>query len=485
METMETPNGNNWPPGLAPGQRLGPYVLQSVLGQGGMAVVIKAWHENLQCFHALKFPMPNNTDPDRVRDFYRRFLGEARVLARLKHHNIVRILSFSDDSATHPFFSMEFIEGQGLDDYLKLPGHEEDAVNRGTANHQRCGRCLSVKEAYDILLPVASALDYAHSQGIIHRDLKPANVLLEGSTTRTPHVVDFGIAKLYQESENTKLTQMGMAIGTPEYMAPEQAQGKEPDNRADIYSLGIIAYEMLCGRPPFIRSNDTGYVTVLVNQVQTPPPPPTQWRKDLPQFVAQALLNALAKDPGQRPRSCTEFVEVLRPPDRVPVGGRQRFLMPSLVGVGLLLVVGGLIRGNSGSFTSVPTQPPPPTIDPRLLESKRLSDQGQQLVNEGATDAVNLDTLAGKPGTPKEAILSGAAKLKAKFEKAHELLLRAIQLNERNENAWHQLCRCEYYLDLCSAPQTLRRAQALFPQNSNLQPLEAFIKKGMSDGCNK
>ena len=252
---------------LAPGSTAGPYRIVEPLGRGGMASVYKAYEAKLDRYVALKV-LPREFLHEAT--FAERFRREAKSLASLEHPNIVPIYAFDIEPGEGiPWMAMRLVSGGSLAQLLK----------RG-----RPGVARSVT----ILRDVAGALDYAHGRGVVHRDVKPQNVLLdeEGRV----YLADFGIAKMVESSGG--LTATGVITGTPQYMAPEQATGTKVDRRADIYALGIVAYEMFTGHVPF--SADTP-VAVLMKHVQEPMPLPP------PSVVAEPLLRAVLKATAKRP----------------------------------------------------------------------------------------------------------------------------------------------------------------------------------------
>jgi serine/threonine protein kinase len=255
-------------------------------------------------------------------------------------------------------------------------------------------RPLPLPEALLILEQVAKALDYAHAHGVIHRDVKPGNILLmEGEPGQWyVKVVDFGIARAGETELGTRCTQSGALIGTPEYMSPEQAGSGHPiDPRSDLYSLGVIAYEMLCGSPPFPAAPSTPAVAVLVRHIREAPRPPREARPHLSPATNAAILRALAKNPAHRFSTCTEFVRALRgdvpvahpPKDKVrsfPLVDPTRLDNRLPIIAGLLFLCGGTLligRGitlrnasstpiaaiNNGDDGSAVMQPPNDYLD--------------------------------------------------------------------------------------------------------------------------
>ncbi|HEX5692803.1 MAG TPA: protein kinase, partial [Roseiflexaceae bacterium] len=258
------------------GTQLGQYQLKELIGRGGMAKVYKAYQPSLDRYVAIKVLLHRH-DPQ----FAARFAREARAIARLQHYNIVPIYDYSEQDGLL-YIAMQYIEnGKNLGDILTQP--------------------LAPAGALRLMKHLLDALDYAHRHGIVHRDIKPGNILLP--TPVWPMLTDFGIAKLGNQSLPA-LTSPGMALGTPAYMAPEQAYGHAVDARTDLYSTGVVLYEMLTGQVPFEAESP---LIVLTKHVSEPPPPPRQINPNLPAAVEPILLKALAKDPAQRYQTATEL----------------------------------------------------------------------------------------------------------------------------------------------------------------------------------
>ncbi len=261
----------------------GGYEIEGELGRGGMGVVYLARQIELNRRVALKM-LTGHYGPDELH----RFLEEAETAAGLTHTNIAHIYEIGEHDGA-PFFSMEYVEGGSLDDRLRkeLP---------------------SPREAAQLLIQVARALHFAHQNGVVHRDMKPANVLLDPEGV--PKVADFGIAKRLKE--DSKLTRSGAVIGTPTYMAPEQAKGnsRHVEPAADIYSLGAILYEMLVGRPPFLPEDSEIAITVRV--LTEDPVSPAWHRPDVPRDLETICMKCLQKEPRDRYASAAAVAEDLR-----------------------------------------------------------------------------------------------------------------------------------------------------------------------------
>ncbi|HXY19937.1 MAG TPA: protein kinase [Gemmatimonadales bacterium] len=252
----------------------GAYTLEGEIGRGGMGVVYRARDEKLKRTVAVKVLPPELAFR---RDIRARFVREAETAARLSHPNIVPIhtVSESDDLV---YFVMGYVDGESLSVRIKRRGR------------------LSIEEARRIMRETADALAAAHQQGVIHRDVKPDNILLEGTRGRVM-VTDFGIAKALS-AEGGTLTDTGIAIGTPAFMSPEQAAGERViDGRSDLYSLGVVAYQMLAGELPFQAPTVPG---LLMKQIGTPAVPVERLRPDAPAELAATVMRCLEKDPEDR-----------------------------------------------------------------------------------------------------------------------------------------------------------------------------------------
>lgn len=262
------------------GTMLGKYQIIERLGRGGMAEVYKAYHPQLERYAAVKVLHGFLAEGQ---DFQARFQREAKAIAALRHPNIVQIYDI-DTYDENYFMVMEFIDGGTLKDRLL----------------QASGP-LAIREMAHIFREIASALDYAHRQGVLHRDIKPANVLLDQSGRVV--LTDFGIARIVSE---TQFTVTGTLVGTPAYMSPEQGMGLNISAPSDIYSLGIILYEMVTGKVPF--DADTP-LAVIHKHINEPLPSPRTIRDDIPQVLEAVIVKALAKEPGERFQSAAELVQ--------------------------------------------------------------------------------------------------------------------------------------------------------------------------------
>jgi serine/threonine-protein kinase len=284
----------------------GKYEILSPLGEGGMGVVYKVRHLLLPTknIFALKILRPRFSQDD---EFRNRFLREAELTMELTHENIIQVRDFGMTEDGQLFFTMDYFPGRTLKDFI---------TERGP---------LEPSRAVDIASEILQALGEAHRLGIVHRDLKPDNVLVAAPPDGPlkVRVLDFGIAKLVEGGNDARTLTGGQLIGTPKYMAPEQASGESVDCRADLYSLGIILYEMLSGRVPFPGGTAR---SIIMNQLTAPPPPLRAACPGLalPAPLERLVLDLLAKDPAERPGSAEEVLGTLRGETTVRRTSRRR-----------------------------------------------------------------------------------------------------------------------------------------------------------------
>lgn len=274
------------------GQYLGRYYLVERLGEGGMAAVYKAYDTRLERDVAVKVIRSGAFPPEYLDQVLRRFEREAKALAKLSHPNIVKVHDYGEHEGS-PYLVMEYLPGGTLKKII--------------------GRPLPWQNAVSLLLPIARGVAYAHHRGILHRDIKPANILI--TEDGEPMLSDFGIAKLFEGEQTTTLTGSGVAIGTPEYMAPEQWTGSTSP-QSDLYALGIVLYEMVTGRKPYIANTPAA---ILLKQATEPLPSPRKFVVDLPETLEQILIRALARDPEKRHQDVKAFINGLENLQKNPV----------------------------------------------------------------------------------------------------------------------------------------------------------------------
>jgi tRNA A-37 threonylcarbamoyl transferase component Bud32 len=271
------------------GSRVGSFQIVRILGRGGMGTVYLAEHPVIGSRVAVKFLHPNMAENPAV---VARFYDEARAVNLIGHENIVGIYDLSQLPPNRYYFVMEYLEGETLTDRLGA------------------GR-LALPVALDVLLQLCDALQCAHERGVVHRDLKPENVFLVSRRGKSHFVklLDFGIAKLRDAAGGPGRTSAGLIVGTPEYMAPEQCDDREIDARTDVYSLGVIAFELATGRLPFEGRTVT---QLLLSHLQKAPPAPSSFAKDVDPAFEALILRALQKDPAARFPDMAAFAEALR-----------------------------------------------------------------------------------------------------------------------------------------------------------------------------
>jgi hypothetical protein len=265
------------------GKTLGKYELRERIGRGGMAEVYKAYHASLDRFVALKVLHPFlGEDPQ----FKERFSKEARNVAQLRHPNIVQVYDFDFDATRELYYMvMEHIDGPTLRARLMQVAFQ--------------GEKFGIPEAIRITRDLAGALSYAHARGMVHRDLKPGNIMFDSDGRVV--LTDFGIARIIS---GPSVTASGSMIGTPAYMSPEQGLGQSGDHRSDIYSLGIVLYQLITGTTPF---NADTPIAIVLKHVNEPLPAPSGMNPDIPEGLERIVYKALAKAPEERYQNVDEM----------------------------------------------------------------------------------------------------------------------------------------------------------------------------------
>ncbi len=342
------------------GKTLGRYKITEILGKGAMGVVYKGHDPKIDRQVALKTIRSEIFEDESNREeLLGRFQREAQIAGRLSHSHIVGIYDVGEDDGV-TYIAMEYIDGRSLDKIIK------DGVK------------LSIDQIVFITIQVCDALNYAHRHRIIHRDIKPANIIIVGDENKVK-VADFGIAKLI----DADMTIGKRLIGTPYYMSPEQIKGDKCDGRSDLFSLGIVLYELLTGKKPFSGEDISTIIHNIINQT---PLPPSKVNSNVPHEFNNVLLKALAKDPGDRHQTGYEFINALRAilkedvsatiPDgyletiqnagariglleKIGLKGKFRKLLIATVGVLLVIMTYSLwLKKREKPIISPPTPPP-------------------------------------------------------------------------------------------------------------------------------
>ena len=276
MQTQKNNNDPNWLP-----ESIGPYKILQIIGMGGMGVIYKALQEPLDRVVALKVLPPQFCSNEEVS---RRFDIEAKAISLLQHQNIVNIYE-NGCADGFRYFAMQFVDGDNLSAVIQ---------------HKKM---MPIRDVIDYSKQICRGLRYAHAQNVIHRDIKPHNILIDKENV--VRLTDFGIAKIFTLDN---ITMTGITVGTPEYMSPEQAEGNQVDAQADIYSLGVVMYEMLTKKPPFTANNQ---IAIAYKHVHEMPVPPSVKRRDTPKRLELIVLKALKKKKSDRYASAAEMLEDL------------------------------------------------------------------------------------------------------------------------------------------------------------------------------
>ncbi|MEP7355884.1 MAG: bifunctional serine/threonine-protein kinase/formylglycine-generating enzyme family protein, partial [Anaerolineales bacterium] len=325
----------------------GRYKIEALLGQGGMSAVYRAQDPNLRRTVAVKLIHSHlSADPE----FVRRFEAEAAAVAQLRHPHIVQVYDFNHDEDVY-YMVMEYLPGESLQTRLK--------------NLAVAGQRFSLQDTADIIARVADAVAYAHGRGTVHRDLKPANVMLMPQDQ--PVLTDFGVAKILGAQQHTAT---GAVVGTPAYMSPEQVRGEALDGRADIYSLGVMLYEMAAGHPPF--EGDSA-MTVMLKHVNEPVPDIRRQVVDAPADFISLVDRALAKQPADRIQTAAELAAALRATVRQLPGGTAMVARPPEAAL------------NATQLVATDTQP-------MIMGTQRMAP-----VENATANATMIDPLANRP----------------------------------------------------------------------------------------
>jgi serine/threonine-protein kinase len=334
----------------------GRYRIEGRLGVGGMSTVHLAFDNRLERSVAIKLLAEHLADDP---TFVSRFRREALAAARLVHPNIVQVFDFGFDSGHHQhFIVMEHVSGNSCAELLRDHGH------------------LDVPQSIDIVTQACRGLDYAHRNGVVHRDVKPGNLLV--SDTEVVKLADFGIARATDQSS---ITQVGSVLGTAAYLSPEQARGDEAGPQADLYSLGVVTYQLISGRLPYEAAS---LAELALKQQRESPIPLDELNPDVPPTLAQAVALALAIDQRDRPQDAMELAEVLR--------DGARGTGPAAPTRGFATSATRVVPGDQAAATRVarPDPPTPAARAPRQVPARRPTRQE-------AAAAYNRQTAAERP----------------------------------------------------------------------------------------
>ncbi len=355
------------------GNVVGSYKIVEKIGEGGMGAVFKGIDMMLEREVAIKMLRPELASQPQVVE---RFRSEAVTLAKLNHPNIATLYSFIRQGEDF-FMVMEFVRGETLDSLIRRLG------------------AMPCDKAIALFCQALEGMDHAHRMGIIHRDIKPANMML--TEAGTLKVMDFGIARVLGTS---RMTRQGNIVGTIEYMSPEQVRGQETDARSDIYSLGILLYEMLTGRVPF--SSDSEY-DLMQMQIESAPQPPRVFSAQIPPMVEQAIMRALAKRGEARFQGAAEFRNALlggRNTAPSPVSGVQPVSLSEPTRMIGSPVIAPPISGSAPAETRLAGRTPAGSSADQMKQT-RLAPQGNAAFAYGASQSVGMYPPAAMPPPAK------------------------------------------------------------------------------------
>ncbi|HZX48943.1 MAG TPA: serine/threonine-protein kinase [Nitrospirota bacterium] len=342
--------------------KFGRYEILCEIGRGSMGIVYQAQDPQIDRLVAVKVLRHDRVSSDA---FVNRFLKEAKVIGRLSHPNIVTIYDVGEEQG-NIFIAMELLEGLSLSDFLRK-------------------RNFSPKEVVELGVQITETLDYAHGKGVVHRDIKPSNIIV------TPDgrikITDFGIAHI-EDSSATYQTQAGEILGTPAYMSPEQITGQPVDGRTDIFSLGIILYEMITGKRPFGGEGKT-LATVFNDIMQRTPQDPIKISSSVPERLSGLIMKALQKEPEKRFQTGRELASALKEclhsdvsasDEKIQTGGQHKnYVIPFAVTIAVLILIAGIYY----SYQYMNGADQQPAQESPLTNTETVSAANPKLVTNG------------------------------------------------------------------------------------------------------
>jgi serine/threonine protein kinase len=382
----------------------GRYQIVEEIGKGSMGVVYKAHDPNLDLMVALKVLRQDRVESE---DFVRRFTSEARVLGRLDHRNIVRVYNVDEDQGT-VYIAMEFIEGESLGDMMQR-------------------KRFTPQEIIEWGILIADTLGYAHQKGVVHRDVKPSNILFKSDGSLK--ITDFGIAHI-QDTTAAEKTQAGEILGTPAYMSPEQVKSQQIDGRSDLFSLGIILYELCTGTRPFKGDNISALFQAII---QEDPLEITHINPDIPSKLAKIVMKCLRKKADERFETGEALSEALQSCPREKDSSKQgsnktienrKINIISIIGI---ILLGSVIGGGIYYFYEQSKVKSPPLNEPAIAASAILN------VESTPSEAQVLIDGDFKSKTPaKLKLLVGKHLVLVKLPQYHEWMAQ-VQLTQEVE----------------------------------------------------
>lgn len=353
------------------------FKILSLLATGGMGVIYRGTQLALERPVAIKVLTPNATSSQIDPNFHKRFFLEASILARLQHPNIVTVFDYGRVENMEPeryFMAMEFLEGETL------------------FRRMRKDRCVAPSEAMNIARQIARGLREAHKHGVVHRDLKPSNIMLVPGEDlgELVKILDFGLVKVVAD-DSEELTQQGSFLGSPRFMSPEQISHGKVDLRTDIYSLGIILYQMLCGKVPFEAPNS---VQILIAHLQQPVPPMRERSPDVevPEALEAFVRRCLSKDPEGRPANMDAFIKGLGD-------------CAQAMGLSNTFGSTGLVTVDSGGGVHMPTPMPPVKIMAAPPTAKSDAHDGAASAEAARAEGASHSTRPAEPAQKKRGVL--------------------------------------------------------------------------------